>query len=134
MVRYSDTRVCWRENYGTIVDCMGKQMSVMSTLVLIPPIVGIFLSAAFLSTVFRILDWNTMSNATAASLSPIECGFDATSTVVGGDRMVVAFVLISCFEVELLVLSFLFVSTLWSVLLVVILVLFGLLELNAIGR
>ena len=101
---------------------------------LLPPLIGVLISSAMLSTVFRVLDWASISATTSSTLCPIECGFDSSSTSLGTDRIVTAVVLIACFEVEMIVLAFYFSTSAWSTLLVTILCIFGVLELHSLGR
>ena len=110
----------------------------MVIFVVLPGFLAIAAVVGVVSAVGRVHDWFSASFSWTGveNQSSVECGFDATSTSISAEKIVKAVILVVTFEIELLLLGFLFFSSVNAISLsfFVLITAFGFLEIALIGK
>ena len=108
------------------------------TFVLLPGFLAIAAVIGIVSAVGKLHDWFSASFSWVGveNHSPVECGFDVSSTSISAEKNLKAIILVVTFEIELLLLGFLLFSSAYAIYFGVFILFaaFGFLEIALLGK
>ena len=103
-----------------------------------PGFLAIAAVIGIVSAVGKLHDWFSASFSWVGveTHSPVECGFDASVTSISAEKILKAVILVITFEIELILLGFLFFSSAYAISLsfLILFAAFGFLEIAFIGK